>query len=253
MTIDMNKVYPISEIFVSPQGEGVHTGTLMIFIRLAGCNVGKPFPASHYKGYDGLAVNQLPIYTEQCTTWDGRTFACDTDYRVKERLSVQDTFKKLKDMPGNIEHVCITGGEPFIHDLEPLVRALDDCMLLPHIETSGTKEIPDWLMELKSQSEPGAPDRVWLTVSPKRGVLTDTLAKCDEVKLLVDEDFKFDAAFQEVIQYTRFDCGECEIYIQPINGEWNVNLENLKRCLELQKEHPFLRLSTQMHKVWSVR
>src|SRR4051812_2738266 len=95
--------YPISEIFTSPQGEGLYTGMMMTFIRLAGCSVGRPYPKEKYVvlphcefkciGGDpdmghgpncayAKSTHVLPIYTEQCTLYDGRTFACDTDYRV---------------------------------------------------------------------------------------------------------------------------------------------------------------------------
>src|SRR5271155_1867576 len=108
------KLYPIAEIFTSPQGEGQYCGTMMTFIRLAGCSVGKPFPKDRYY----REQDPLPIYTEMCTLYDGRTFECDTDYRVKERLEVSQILDRI---PAEVDHVCISGGEPFIHNLNPLV------------------------------------------------------------------------------------------------------------------------------------
>ena len=75
--------YPISEIFTSPQGEGVYAGAMMTFIRLAGCTVGKPFPKEKYQSrkdpIEGAHnIPGLAVYTEKCTLYDGREFACDT-------------------------------------------------------------------------------------------------------------------------------------------------------------------------------
>lgn len=104
--LNYEKVYPISEIFVSPQGEGVYQGTMMTFIRLAGCTVGKPFPKEMYVPSQKIRPDksiqnkpaEFPIYTEKCTLYDGREFACDTDYRVKERLMVEKLLNFFQKM-----------------------------------------------------------------------------------------------------------------------------------------------------------
>src|SRR5271170_6427812 len=92
-----DKKYPVSEIFTSIQGEGVYTGTVMTFIRLAGCSVGKKIAekdraivnqkAEHFSQPPGVELkpNHLSVlkpYTEICTLYDGREFLCDTDFRT---------------------------------------------------------------------------------------------------------------------------------------------------------------------------
>lgn len=234
--------YPISEIFVSPQGEGVWQGTLMAFIRLAGCSVGKGFPRERYLPGD----DQLPIYTEMCTTWDGRTFACDTDYRVKVRRKVSEI---ISEIPSDVQHVCITGGEPFIHNLVPLCYQLFLQGKKIHIETSGTIPI-EKAFPNGSDHQDEAPSHwlledglIWITVSPKLGVLPEVLVDADEVKLLVDE--KFDERF--ILPFGE----KTQVFIQPINDEWKIRPDNLKRCMELQKSHPNWRISLQLHKILS--
>lgn len=215
--------YPIAEIFTSPQGEGVWTGTMMTFVRLAGCTVGKP---QHGKGrYEFLSV-----YTEQCTLYDGRTFPCDTDYRVKERLTVEEI---LAQVPYDIKHVCISGGEPFMHDLHPLITGLTRIHKQVHIETSGTI-----YKDYKSLYDP----QPWITVSPKRGMLGEMIQQADEIKLLVDENF--DPMNVPIVVLSHH-----TIYIQPINGENTVNADNLRLCMGWQKEFPNWRISLQLHKV----
>lgn len=243
-----DKKYPIAEIFTSPQGEGVYTGTSMTFIRLAGCTVGRKFPKAKYEDTfktiyherDSMSDRQervpgLPIYTEQCTLYDGRTFACDTDYRMKGRMDVENIFAHV---PAGVEHVCISGGEPFMHDLTELVRyALNRWMV--HVETSGTipldKALPGW---------PLSKQNLWITVSPKFGVLPEMIVRANEIKLLVDEKFDIGTVPVEVI-------GHEAVFIQPVNYENEVNRENLKRVMELQKQHPNWRVSLQLHKVLS--
>jgi organic radical activating enzyme len=153
--------YPVAETFASFQGEGAFAGTSMYFIRLAGCTVGKPFPKEMYQDRDlpldtpgNISGKALPIYTEKCTLYDGREFPCDTDYRVHERLSVVDILSRV---PYNYDRVCITGGEPLMHNLESLVTALKITKFV-HIETSGTQPFQKCLSD----------NKIWVTLSPKR-------------------------------------------------------------------------------------
>ena len=74
----------INEIFYSIQGEGIQSGLPTIFIRLTGCNL--------------------------------RCSYCDTKYAyIKgKHLSIDEISLKLKEFPCNT--VCITGGEPLLHE-----------------------------------------------------------------------------------------------------------------------------------------
>lgn len=239
--------YPISEIFTSPQGEGQWAGTTMTFIRLAGCSVGKPFP--NERKLDELtkvlpptanAFSEsiaLPIYTEQCTLYDGRTFACDTDYRVKERLSAEAIRQRIE--PG-VGHVCITGGEPLIHDLTELFRALHMQWTI-HIETSGTIDIRNKVERHLFQRLRGDND-LWITVSPKFGTLKEMVETADEIKILVDEHFDPNTLPEGVD-------GHDMVYLQPVNYEHSVNGNNLRLCMEWQKKYPRWKVCVQLHKV----
>lgn len=238
-----NKVYPISEIFVSPQGEGEYAGALMGFIRLAGCTVGKPYPKQFYSVHraDLNEVNisdPLPIYTEKCTLYDGREFPCDTNYKMKEKLTLNEITTRI---PIDISHICITGGEPFMHDLNPLVAAIEHRGATAHVETSGTiplrKAFPDGESD-KSLWE----EDVWITVSPKKGILQEMVERADEIKLLIDDKFNIDNVPVSIMQHKL-------VYIQPVNFEYTINAENLKRVMELQKQFPSWRVSVQLHKV----
>ena len=235
MSEDKPKVYPIAEIFNSPQGEGLYTGVMMTFVRFAGCSVGRPIK-------DPMRIDRvnLPVWQEKCTLYDGREFLCDTDFRTKETLTVDDIVARI---PTNIKHVCFTGGEPLIHDLLPLVKILPRDKKV-HVETSGTILRNGWPTRTFVKRPMFV--KPWLTVSPKKDVLPAMLDYANEVKLLVDEDFVVDKIPVILVEHPL-------VYIQPVNYDKDINYENLARCLELLERFPTWRLSTQMHKIWNVR
>jgi 7-carboxy-7-deazaguanine synthase len=234
----MNKLYPISEIFTSCQGEGQWAGQLQTFVRLAGCTVGKPFPKERYQDYDINGHNVLPIYTEQCTLYDGRKFPCDTDYRVKERMHSRQI---LEEIPNDVKHVCITGGEPMMHELDTLFSYLKDAGKKIHIETSGT--INSYL-----------PADVWVTCSPKFNVYLSMIQRANEIKILVDEHFSvkkpIEALHDGMIQIVNLQhlAEESIVYLQPVNEENTINANNMRRCMNLQQEYPNFRVCCQLHK-----
>lgn len=100
--------FPIHETFQSTvQGEGFWVGSLVDFIRLAGCPVGCPW--------------------------------CDTGYSDGGKHTPRK-MRSLSELLKEIEspRVVISGGEPFIHrHLPDLVRALLDLGKQVSIETSG--------------------------------------------------------------------------------------------------------------------
>lgn len=105
------------------QGEGKLEGVPSLFIRLAGCNLRCEWVLS-----------------------DGSRSLCDTEYSsfdisTARKRDVEDVVLLVKNNLGNIRHVVITGGEPFLQ-AEPLlelckgIKALDDIHIT--IETNGT-------------------------------------------------------------------------------------------------------------------
>ena len=231
-----NKLLPVSEIFFSPQGEGVYTGVGMLFVRFAGCTVGKPYTKAEYEPLRRSGVwPELPTYTEKCTLADGRHMPCDTDYRVKKRLTLDQL---LKEIPKDVEHICITGGEPLVHDLNTFISYLLDMKKKVHIETSGTIEkyfIPD----------------IWVTVSPKSRPYNSMIERANEIKLLVDEKFNPEKPFFTVdghIVYPIELAKKKIVYLHPINGEYSVDKENLHLCQVWQNKYKQFRIGVQMHK-----
>ncbi|MEQ8316013.1 MAG: 7-carboxy-7-deazaguanine synthase QueE [Phycisphaerales bacterium] len=104
---------PISETFVSIQGEGKLTGVPSWFVRVAGCNL-------------------------RCT-W------CDTPYASWNPEGEQRTVNDLlaESRANGVRHAVLTGGEPMIFEgIADLARGLADVGVHVTIETAGTVYLP---------------------------------------------------------------------------------------------------------------
>lgn len=218
---------PVAEIFKSPQGEGRWAGTYMAFVRLAGCNVGKPFTQEERSRHD------LQVYQEKCHDWQGNEFACDTNYIMSKRMSIEE----IMDAVGDTKRICLTGGEPLMHYVRPLLEAAFEAQKYVHIETSGTK-----LITVKSS-------RMWICISPKQGYIKENLNLADEIKLLIGFGYNEEKLIEEFGSFIELG----KVCISPVNGEHDLDRANMKRCLALQVKYPDLRLSLQSHKIWGVR
>lgn len=193
--------YPIIESFTSIQGEGFHMGKGATFLRVAGCNL-------------------------RCR-W------CDTSYSFdssKARLmSAQEIVSEIQ-MPH--QHIVITGGEPTLYDLGPLVQELHKMGKYVAIETNGTNPVPlDWGID-------------WITVSPKPSSRFAIACPADELKYVVDDEFSID-------YITDREMPEGRIFLQVESGR----PESAQKAYDLIQCYPErrLRLGIQLHKVLNVR
>ncbi len=122
-----NSRYRVNEIFYSLQGEGFHTGTPSVFIRLSGCN-------------------------RTCTF-------CDTDHSEYRLMTAQEIVQKVEKYPAR--HVVITGGEPLLQLDRTLIDALHAAGRYIAVETNGSIAAPegiDWIT-CSPKSQPWALDR----------------------------------------------------------------------------------------------
>ncbi len=101
--------YKLHEIFYSIQGEGPQIGMPAIFIRLSGCNLNCDFCDSKYAN-TGTLNSQEDIINDVCNT---------PEYH-------------------NCPNVIITGGEPLIQDILPLIKELITNDKKVYVETNGT-------------------------------------------------------------------------------------------------------------------
>lgn len=124
------RVYAVTEIFRSLQGEGAWAGTRVVFVRFAGCNL--------------------------ACAW------CDTPVRVTDTLTADEIVARVAAAePYAPSVVVLTGGEPLLQVDAALVTALRAAFpgVRLHLETNGTRPLNvtlDWVAVSPKLARPEA-------------------------------------------------------------------------------------------------
>ncbi|HEX5001926.1 MAG TPA: 7-carboxy-7-deazaguanine synthase QueE [Bacteroidia bacterium] len=191
--------YPVMETFATLQGEGFHTGRAAWFIRLAGCDVGC-------------------VWCDVKDSWG---------VNPEQYRTLEDLITEAEKHKGKI--VVITGGEPAMYDLDPLISGLQQIGFNVHLETSGAYPVN------------GNPD--WITVSPKKFVapLKENIARANELKVIVFND----SDFQWALTHHQYANVNCKYFLQPEFGKFKAVMPKI---LEFIAENPSWQLSLQTHK-----
>jgi len=201
----------ISEIFFSVEGEGLRQGEPTIFVRLSGCNLRCRF----------------------CDTKD----AWEGGREIPEKL----ILSKIVGIRNKYRTgwVCLTGGEPLLQNLEPLVVKLRKAGFKTQIETNGTQRL-DFKVD-------------WLTVSPKPPafyVTPECRRKADEVKLIATRSLRL----KDIIRVRKGFAESAPLILQPeSNARWSY-----EKAGRLWKEATRagvmnIRLSCQLHKIYRLK
>lgn len=193
--------YPIIEIFKSIQGEGYFMGTPAGFIRFKGCNLNCSF--------------------------------CDTPSRNDKgaMLTIEEIIKRMEEHDIT-NFVVLTGGEPTIHDLIPLLEAIKHRFpdIFITIETNGTSDMGDYKQLID-----------WITCSPKPPFYKYTIYS-NELKYVVTEEFDPQVIPTGIKHWM--------IWLQPDQN----NLEfSLHKCLGILEDYPRLRLGAQLHYLYKLK
>lgn len=203
----------LNEIFESIDGEGLRTGELVTFVRLAGCNL--------------------------------RCNYCDTKYAFNEGIHVDVTYilKRLKEL-GN-RKVTLTGGEPLIHNgIADLISSMHEYDI--NIETNGSVDIKPYIglnnvlltMDYKTKSS-GENSKMLLSNIP-------LLRENDVLKIVMRKE---DEA--EVFNLLNENMTKAYVYLSPVFGDYEPSelvtfLKHLKNCgVDVSK----VRVQVQLHKV----
>lgn len=200
--------YQVAEVLRTIQGEGYWAGMPCTLVRLAGCNLRCSF-----------------CDTKQ--TWNADTGTA---------LSLVELFKQVSDQHPLGQIILITGGEPTLQPLTPLVRVL--MALGPvHLETNGSTAVEDEAYFS------------WITVSPKPLSLLDAsiLGRADELKWLIggEADVQALVDFLPLMPKTA-DCKR--ISVQPVSLGKEATKIAYEACLKYG-----WRLSIQQHKLIGVK
>ena len=200
---DTTQVLPVMEHFYTIQGEGYHQGRAAYFIRLGGCDVGC-------------------VWCDVKESWDA-------DKHPK--LSIKILLEEVNKTPAKL--IVITGGEPLMHNLDILTKALQQNGFETNIETSGASPLSgNW---------------DWVCLSPKKfkAPLPDVVSAADELKIVVFNHSDF--AWAE--KYAALVSPNCKLYLQP---EWGKAQLITPSIIDYIKKHPKWELSLQIHKYINV-
>ncbi len=194
--------YPLMEDFYTIQGEGAHTGRPAYFIRTAGCDVNC-------------------WWCDVKDSWD------------EEKHPKTETGEIVRRaVESGAEFAVITGGEPLLHNLEPLTVRLKQEGLDVHIETSGSSPLSGHLD--------------WVTLSPKRfkKPLDENFPYVDELKVVVLKN--------KDIEWAELNAEKCPsstlLLLQP---EWETP-GSIKLIVDYVKKNPQWGISLQTHKFINV-
>jgi len=193
------KSYPIVEIFHSVQGEGYHTGTPSIFIRFGGCNL-------------------------SCE-W------CDTDFSKWDKMTISEIMNVLNQWSS--KRIIYTGGEPAMQKLRPLSDELHSKGYDIAIETNGTIELEEGLVD-------------WICVSPK-----DMLFPEFSIKQRKGDELKVVYTGQDLSLYDNLKKGFENLFLQPCYDESKdpgTNGKTFHNTFDMVMQNPGWNLSLQTHK-----
>ena len=197
--------YPITEIFESIQGEGSWMGKPVTFIRFAYCNL-------------------------KCS-W------CDTDFSPKRILSLEEIVPLI-----NARYdLVLTGGEPLLRDLEPLllkIKAMYPRMKIA-IETNGT-------LSTNGMRHRRLLDWVVCSPKPDTGYYIHDECEIDELKYVVDKDFSPHMLLPKILKLELVG----PIWLQPESSDMQAMWQ---KAFVIAMDFPCFRVGVQLHKILEVR
>lgn len=205
----------VNEIFSSVDGEGLRTGELATFIRLAGCNL--------------------------------RCRYCDTEYALNDNSGMEMSVKKILTEVKKYKNrnITLTGGEPLTHKgIDELIEELIKNNYLVNIETNGSINIDKYVgkclitMDYKCKS----------SLMEKTMVLSniEKLGENDVLKFVINSnDFE---CVEKILKGFNI---KSYIYISPIFNEIELPeiVEFMKRCNENGINMSKVRMQVQLHKI----
>ncbi len=209
----MMKTYPVVEIFDSIQGEGSMMGMKVTFIRFKGCNLACP-------------------WCDTKETWNSKLTALPDSALNFKNMAIDEIIKQC-----NCKMIVLTGGEPCIHDLTPLIVALHKENRYICIETNGTLPTPEGID--------------WVVTSPKPPEYRiDGGCKFNELKYVVDGKFNINCIPPQVKKIWG------SVWLQPCDFGVGYEVQSdasAHACVELAKKYPYCRVGIQLHKIIKVK
>lgn len=206
-------LYPVMESFYTLQGEGFYTGNAAYFIRLAGCDVGC-------------------VWCDVKESWNANEHPKYSVNDIIEKVLIEVNYHSISNKT-NLPIIVITGGEPLMHNLNELTKALQQKGFKTNIETSGSSALSgSWN---------------WICLSPKKfkPPIKENIVLANELKIIVynKQDFKWAESYAKQVN------SHCKLYLQP---EWSKRELITPLIVEYIKLNPQWQLSLQTHKYINV-
>tara|TARA_R100001086_G_scaffold201328_2_gene117501 strand:- start:282 stop:902 length:621 start_codon:yes stop_codon:yes gene_type:complete len=198
----------VNDIFYTIQGEGYHAGTPSIFIRLSQCNLTCSF--------------------------------CDTEFLYGEPRPVDWIITEVKKKGQDCKFIVLTGGEPSMHDIGPLVRELKKNKYYVMIETNGMFKLPkelDWVC-CAPKIRPQSKKHIVKTANEFKFVV-GVGGKMPNIEGLSAEHFWLSPMNHTSIN-KKIKVGE--------KGCTEVSPSAASYCVKMVKDNPRFKLNLQMHK-----
>ena len=195
--------YPIMEHFFTIQGEGTYSGRAAYFIRIAGCDVGC-------------------VWCDVKESWDKDQHRTMTTNEIIEKVTESKT-----------DFVVITGGEPAMYDLRPLVDQLKSLGITIAIETSGCYPLQG--------------DVDWYCFSPKKfkAPCDEAYLRANELKVIISHPSDLEWANKHAEKVL----DNCHLFLQP---EWSKTEKLLPLIISYVKGNLKWKISLQTHKYMNI-
>lgn len=156
---------------------------------------------------------------------------CDTDFMSGSEMSLGQIYDTIKKLSKDCMEITWTGGEPLDQLTPEILNFFKEKGYFQAVETSGLKQ--------------GLAEFDFICVSPK------------VAEHVVKKNFPNGVNELRYVRHSGQFIPQPEIeaqhyWISPHSDGFNINVENLKYCINLCKEHPKWKLSVQQHKIWNV-
>ena len=205
----------VNEIFYSIDGEGLRTGELAVFIRLAGCNLNCSY--------------------------------CDTKYAIKAnsgtKMTIEEILKEVKKY--KCKNITLTGGEPLIHkNVKELIDALLENKYKVNIETNGAVDVTPYLNKCLVTMDYKLPSSMM-----ESHMILDNLEKLtkNDVLKFVTEKSDF-YKIEEILKKYKI---KSYVYISPVFGKVEPEqiVDFMKEMNKKGVNTKKIRVQVQLHKV----
>lgn len=232
--------YAVNNLYATIQGEGALTGTPMILLRLHNCPVGCPFCDTKYTW--GEFSKHDESRTRAADPADTRQWLGENDRWTRasgDELALMCAQENGRGGGVGCKWVMLTGGEPALQNLGPLIDALHARGFSINLETSGTAAI-----------DQGRTSIDWICCSPKIGMpggrrlLAQPVAIAHEIKFVIGKPSDVDKMREFYREYGVLLRPDVRRSVQPMS----MSEKATALCVELAKRDGYC-VSIQTHKI----